>query len=581
MAIDKYFTPKVSSSSMTSQAPTPVKQGGFSGYMNSIVEGFKGGIASAEEEQKKLMTPKANETAVDQLLTPIKGAAAGLMTLFLPASRALGAAIAPVTDRTITPVLEGSVRVIDTLSKPVQELLKDAIGTKKINELKQQADDYLNQPEVSGALKTAGRLVEAAVTPIGAWQAGTGAGVLGGLTKAIAKKAIPEVVAGAEKAGTFMTEKVAPMVKKTGNEFVDYLSEKVPSVRQAVERGVDADKFQLALELTSPKITPKVKQIAIDEGRFRQGWFKGKIEPNPRGIAIAEEVAKLDISATKSDIKNVEVVRNAINTKSLDVESGLLKYGKPYKEPDLISLVKRVEGNMKENSDILFAGDKSLENAYRSVANQFLKNARSQSADDLGLWNARKMLDKQFLSTNKKGFTPDTTMTVKKQAINDIRNSVNEFIESRSFGANYADNMSSLNKLYGAMDNMSDKFAAKSLSLIGDKISKVGSVIKSHSAFSLLAGAGIVTGGMITPVVPVLAGIGIGGYGLFRASKFLFKEAKPAVAKLLKFAEEKGLSADVQVLKEVDDTINSYLKNQEYYTSQYKKAIEQNRPVGE
>jgi len=271
MAIDKYFTPKVSGSPIASQAPTPVKQGGFSGYMNSIVEGFKGGIASAEEEQKKLMTPKANETAVDQLLTPIKGAAAGLMTLFLPASRALGAAIAPVTERTVTPVLEGSVRVIDTLSKPVQELLKDAIGTKKINELKQQADDYLNQPEVSGKLYTAGRLLEAASTPVMAWQAGAGAGMVGGLTKAVAKKAIPEVVAGAEKAGTFMAKKVAPMVKKTGNEFVDYLSEKVPSVRQAVERGVDADRFQLAMELGSPKITPKVKQLAIDEQRFRQG----------------------------------------------------------------------------------------------------------------------------------------------------------------------------------------------------------------------------------------------------------------------------------------------------------------------
>jgi len=257
----------------------------------------------------------------------------------------------------------------------------------------------------------------------------------------------------------------------------------------------------------------------------------------------------------KSDIENTNIVNSVIKSKTLDVEADLMKYGKKYKQEDLNGLMDDVMANMKENSDALFTGDTNLENTYRSIMNDFRKEAMKHSQDDFGLWETRKIIDQRYKAKVKSAFQEDKTQTVKDAAIRDLRNAVNDFITKRATGAVYNEKMSSLTKLYRASDNMSNKFKTKQLSIISDKISTLGSAIKSHSAFSIVAGASIVTGGMLTPAIPIAAGLGIAGYGLYRGGRLAIQELKPAILKLLKYAEEQKLHSDVKILMSLQNDI--------------------------
>lgn len=227
---------------------------------------------------------------------------------------------------------------------------------------------------------------------------------------------------GLDLAGAkFITKPIRGVTKKT-------LEAAAPVAKRAttgLEKGLAKQVAEEALDIVTPKLTMKDKQLALAAGRGRTkgfGPFKAiELEPSKFDRQVAKSVEGV-VSKSKNTTDNIVAVRNAIKQSDADIKKSLKDFNAIFNENQL-----RAKLNLaKEQSRIVFGGDKTLENAYDAVIDEMIRNIETFNLT--GLFAARQKFDGIIKGKFPNIFGANPGDNVRKNAVFDVRRTVNEFV---------------------------------------------------------------------------------------------------------------------------------------------------------
>jgi len=209
---------------------------------------------------------------------------------------------------------------------------------------------------------------------------------------------------------------------------------------------------KFALDLVSPKATPTIKGEALAQGRVTEaGLFKpSKITASKRDVQIADSV-KGFVSSKKTDIQNIDALKNTVSSIDDNVTGYIVKNKTPFNAGQLKT---RLVGG-KDDLRLIFASDKTAENTYNAVVDEFMRNVSKK--DTAGLFQARKTFDripaiKKLLETDKLG------ENARKEIVLVVRRAANEYIASQlPKGNQYRDLLMKESHMLEAIGNIAQK----------------------------------------------------------------------------------------------------------------------------
>ncbi len=207
-----------------------------------------------------------------------------------------------------------------------------------------------------------------------------------------------------------------------------------------------------ALDLVSPKATPATKEAAITQGRVTEpGLFKpSRITASRRDIQIADSIKGI-VSSKKTDIQNIDALKNAVSSIDDGVTGYIVKNKTPFNAGQLKT---RLVGG-KDDLRLIFASDKTAENTYNAVVDEFMRNVSKK--DTAGLFQARKTFDripaiKKLLETDRLG------ENARKEIVLAVRRAANEYIASQlPKGNQYRDLLTKESHILEAIGNITQK----------------------------------------------------------------------------------------------------------------------------
>lgn len=425
----------------------------------------------------------------------------------------------PVKKATIATIKLAQER-FNELPPSTQQILRESLG----------AFDIVTTLAPTGAgAKTIKEGVESGI------EAGVkGAVEIAGKTKGLAGKA--EGIAGG------LIEKGRQVMAKMPDNrelFLQNLEKIQPNIQKYIKsytEKVDKKKLDSALSLTTPKLTPTVKQQMFKEGRLKTGFAEPKIVYNAEDYKIASAVAQVGGYKPGMYLDQAEdLVLKQIETNSDVIRLKLRESGQTYSEPELQGVLNTIKKSMADKDNILFGNDVTLQKYYLSVVNEFEKIApKGGTLEDL--WDARIQLDQKFKEV--KGDKAFDKNTMQAQAVKDVRNAVNDYITVKSKKEDYAQFLDETSTLYRASDRMSTQARTNSFAKIQEKFKSINGFYHRYPVVSSLGLVGIGAGAVFsTPIM-------VGGLATYVAGKGLIAGIKQA---------EKGL---VKVLQTIDNQIS-------------------------
>lgn len=254
------------------------------------------------------------------------------------------------------------------------------------------------------------------------------------------------------------------------------------------------------LDIIKPKLTSKQKAAAIEQGRGVKSRIKGEITIKPSKLdkQVAKSVDGI-VKSSNDPFKNVSNIRTEIAKIADRVEKGLKNNNAIFNKNQL----KTALSSEKEESTILFGGKKSIEDAYDSVVDKFIKIIDKKPKTISGLLSTRKEFDQVIKKKFPHIFDKIGGDNVRANAVFDIRNAANKFI---------ADKLPKGNTFRADLFRQSDMFTAaknisnNAVSLIDTtRVSRGLDVIKKHPAVSILGAAGIGAGISSGTIVSILS----------------------------------------------------------------------------
>jgi hypothetical protein len=182
------------------------------------------------------------------------------------------------------------------------------------------------------------------------------------------------------------------------------------------------ESLKYALDLTSPKISPKISEQAIQQGRMVEpGIFsKAKITPTPKDNLVAESVS--DVVSPKNNVtQNIEAIQQKLSQTNAGVREMIATNKTPF---NMKQLRFRLDAN-KEESKLVFASDATAERTYNAVVDEFMNHV--SKGDTLGLFDARQTFDK--IPAIKKLLDSEALgENVRRQIVLDVRRAANEYV---------------------------------------------------------------------------------------------------------------------------------------------------------
>jgi hypothetical protein len=153
--------------------------------------------------------------------------------------------------------------------------------------------------------------------------------------------------------------------------------------------------FRDALDISRPKMTPKLEQQAFNEGRVgKQGIFKpASVTPSAHETRVAEALQPLveegRVSPKFSPAKNREEINIEVSRINHEVEQHAHdpRFNQPFNETQLRTRLKAA----KDDLSIVFASDPTIESTYDAVADAMVKSIGKKNV--AGLFSARKSFD--------------------------------------------------------------------------------------------------------------------------------------------------------------------------------------------
>lgn len=214
---------------------------------------------------------------------------------------------------------------------------------------------------------------------------------------------------------------------------------------------------QEALDIVAPKMTNKVKEEALSEGRVASRGMLSKqvITPSRLDTEVAQSVQGL-VSKKALPIENIKAVKTGIK----DIAQ---RYVKPVLEanprPYNLNTFKARLSDLKMPT--LFKADPTLERTYQLVQQRAAEIADEFPKTKLGSWQARQAFDDAVEREFPRVFDGSTQDNVIKHAVNDVRGAWNDFIVEGIPGSESVKNaFKQMSRMYQAIDNIAEKGAS-------------------------------------------------------------------------------------------------------------------------
>jgi hypothetical protein len=338
--------------------------------------------------------------------------------------------------------------------------------------------------------------------------------------------------------------------KIAGKEVLSTTGELAGKAATGLEKGLAKQTFEEALDIIKPTLTKAEKQEALEAGR---GIVANKILPRKfekiSVIPTAQEkemanIVKEVVSKSKNPIDNIEAISNEI-AKQEGIKAGAIAGN------DTIfnnTQLRAVLNKAKEESQIVFGSDKTLQNSYNSVVDEMMRQANKETMNLSGLLQARKNFDKIIEQKFPGLLSNPIGDSAKQNAVRDVRRAVNQFIADKlPEGNEFKNALKNQNLMYDAIENISKKTASAVDASIVQK------AMKALRQNPLVAG---VTGGILTYGAlmgmfnnPVVIGTLVLG-GTFKLGKAIItsKTLRESLVSVLRFLEKAGKIADANAI---------------------------------
>lgn len=360
------------------------------------------------------------------------------------------------------------------------------------------------------------------------------------------KESFPNVATDLEAVGNIATmmpigkgayvgaKAVSPSVGKVAGAAADALegigsrqvAKLIPeeSAERLAREGITEVDYNI-LQYTKRKFSAMTKSeqvSAVGSNKVsKPGLFKDpEIKNTPKDIEIAKSVEGI-VDPKKNAIENIDNIHNEIGALAEKTQALPKQYDQPINVDDLKNALGMAKNN-RENI-ILMAGDATLERAYDTVVDDFVKVLSGKQNTLSSVLETRKEYDRLLKNIDKHAF--DNTGSVKKQAAKDIRTAANDFVaEHLPDGNEFKALLKRQSNMYRAADNI----ALNAVPAINKgQFSKLLDAIKTHPFISTEVAAGALggaahfgLGGVIASAITNPAAImALGLYGTYRVGK--------------------------------------------------------------
>lgn len=303
-----------------------------------------------------------------------------------------------------------------------------------------------------------------------------------------------------------VSELVGTALSKTGSALSD------AGDAQALAR-----KTNFVQDLITPKVTPTVAADQFSRST-EQGLLRNRVvEPTPQEQAITNTVSQLPVSPNKSMLANYNIISDANTKEATDLIAKLKTNNVPIDLGDVQDTISNSVNELRQNPFVTGDG----ENAALKVVNVMNKAILDNTAEDgtvtaSGLLQARKDFD-GMIKAQKGGkiFDPvlDSPTSI---AVQNMRQSVNNLIESKVPDAGFKASLQKQSNLYRAMDNIETKGASEAPNLLSRTTQKVADLIPGKGLIT--KGAVLATGATGAAMAPVATGLGLAGYGGYKVA---------------------------------------------------------------
>lgn len=423
------------------------------GIAGSVINYFKEKIVGAGEEQKELMK-REDEGEINKLAEFVGSAGVGAKT---------------VVDVAFDTVLQG-IKGISLLSEKISgtEGTGEVVKDKAIN----ATIDFFNTESGKSVLE----IVE---TGEQAWN-----------KFEQDNPSLAEIVKGSARIAEALpalkgSKELAKPIIKIGEETAAVAGEALEATGKKILKGVEKQVIKEVEHIVSPKLTKKVKDLALKQNRITK---KGVYELSKFEKEIAE-VAAPYVRKSFTPQKNINNIMTEIGRESNELAGVLQKNDAIFNASQLkTKIVKGLEG-----VDDIMIDEKRLSKVKAEIVDLLINEVETKKLSSL--WESRKKFDK-VVESKLNAFAG--VSTVKKDVVMAVRKAVNEFIVEKSpqllkEGEHpFSESMAKMRKLYLAEQNIADKVLVSSLnkSTLGALGSKLSSI--SHKMGAIKGGAAII-----------------------------------------------------------------------------------------
>lgn len=211
-----------------------------------------------------------------------------------------------------------------------------------------------------------------------------------------------------------------------------------------------------ALKLTSPAIDKKAAIQTLERSGMPGGAKKTGVlarytrVPSNRDIQVAETVKDI-VSPTRGPIQNIEAVNREI-TNVAEKEVAPFLQANPRTFP-----FKQLNAKLRQlDPPDYVKTDDNLAKTYDLVRQRMIDIAKKHDANTYGLWQARQEFDDLMAQQYGTAVFDPTRNSATKQAIQDTRRTVNDFISDSIGDDTFKTQMRRLSNMYEARTNIAE-----------------------------------------------------------------------------------------------------------------------------
>ena len=209
----------------------------------------------------------------------------------------------------------------------------------------------------------------------------------------------------------------------------------------------------------------KGRKKKIQQGRVEDAGVTRKVSPDDDlALEIATDLVESGkLSPSQSTIRQSNVMRNEIGIEADKLRETLLKEGRKYEKSELEDFMSKARNELLDSPTLVGDAEKSAAKIMKGLDN-ILKETGDGVAD---LLEARKSFDKWLLDNGVNLDKLSDTGKANNLAVKNIRNSLNDFVASKTDSIDVKDSLKRQTAMYRATDVIEDKFAREATGLLG------------------------------------------------------------------------------------------------------------------